>query len=46
MYVEGNVYPLGRVVNIGGRYAIWIYLEEGKVAEWLSAKRVGSNGLV
>jgi len=41
--VEGDVYSLDRVVNTGGRYAIWIYLEEGEVVEWLSARRVGEK---
>jgi len=41
--VEGQVYPLDRVVNTGGRRALWIFLEEGEVAEWLSAKRVGEE---
>ena len=41
--VEGQVYPLDRVVNTGGRRALWIFLEEDEVAEWLSAKRVGEE---
>jgi hypothetical protein len=41
--VEGQVYPLDGVVNTGGRRALWIFLEEDEVAEWLSAKRVGEE---
>jgi hypothetical protein len=41
--VEGQVYSLDRVVNTGGRHAVWIYLEDGEVVEWLSAKRAGEE---
>jgi len=41
--VGGQVYPLGRVVNTGGRRAVWIYLGDGEFAEWLSARRVGEE---
>jgi hypothetical protein len=41
--VEGQVYSLDRVVNTGGRRAVWIYLEDGEFVEWLSAKRVGEE---
>ncbi len=41
--VEGQVYPLDRVVATGGRRATWIYLEDGEVAEWLPARRVGEE---
>jgi hypothetical protein len=41
--VEGIVYPIEKVVNTGGRRAIWIYLEDGEIVEWLSAKRVGEE---
>jgi hypothetical protein len=41
--VEGQAYPLDRVVDTGGRRAIWIYLEDGEFVEWLSAKRVGEE---
>jgi hypothetical protein len=41
--VEGQVYPLDRVVDTGGRNAVWIYLEDGEFVEWLSARRVGEE---
>jgi hypothetical protein len=41
--VEGRVYPLDRVVDTGGRNAVWIYLEDGEFVEWLPTKRVGEE---
>jgi hypothetical protein len=41
--VEGQVYPVDRVVNTNSRRATWIYLEDGEFAEWLSARRVGEE---
>jgi len=39
--VEGQVYPLKRLVHTGGRDALWIYLEDGEFAELLNKKQVG-----
>jgi hypothetical protein len=41
--VEGQVYPIDRVVDTNSRRAIWIYLEDGEFVEWLPAKRVGEE---
>jgi hypothetical protein len=41
--VEGQVYPLDGVVHTNSRRALWIYLEDGEIAEWLPARRVGEE---
>jgi len=41
--VEGCVYPIVRVVNTGGRCALWIYLEDNEFFKFLPAKQVGQN---
>jgi hypothetical protein len=41
--VGGQVYPIDRVVHTGGRWATWIYLEDGEFAEMLTKKQVGSE---
>jgi hypothetical protein len=41
--VEGQVYPIDRVKDTGGRRAVWIYLEDGEFVEWLPARRVGEE---
>jgi len=38
--VNGQVYPVNRVVHTGGRRALWIYLEDGEFAEMLNKKQV------
>ena len=39
--VDGEIYPIDRLVHTGGRDAIWIYLEEGEFAVLLNKKQVG-----
>ena len=39
--VNGQVYPIDRVVHTGARRATWIYLENGEFAEMLTKKQVG-----
>ena len=39
--VDGEVYPLDRLVHTGGRDAIWIYLEDNEIAIMLNKKQVG-----
>jgi len=39
--VDGEFYPWERMVHTGGRNAVWIYLEEGEEAIWLSANKKG-----
>ena len=41
--VNGTVYPIDRVVYTGGRWALWIYLEDGEIAVMLDKKQVGSE---
>jgi len=41
--VDGQVYPIDRVVHTGGRWATWIHLDEGEVAEMLTKKEVGKE---
>jgi len=41
--VDGEIYPIDRVVNTGGRYALWIYLDNDEVATMLPAKQVGQE---
>ena len=41
--VNGQVYPIDRVVHTGARRAIWIYLEDGEFAEMLNKKQVGMD---
>jgi hypothetical protein len=41
--VEGQVYPIDRVVHTNSRRATWIYLEDGEFVEWLPARRVGEE---
>jgi hypothetical protein len=41
--VDGEIYPWNRIVHTGGRNALWIYLEEGEEAIWLSAKERGKE---
>jgi hypothetical protein len=36
--VDGEKYPIDRVVHTGGRRALWIYLEDGEEAILLSSK--------
>jgi hypothetical protein len=43
LIVDGEFYPWNRIVHTGGRDAIWIYLEEGEEAIWLSAKERGKE---
>jgi len=41
--VEGQVYPIDRIVHTGGRWALWIYLEDGETVEVLTKREVGSE---
>jgi hypothetical protein len=41
--VNGQVYPIDRVVHTGARRALWIYLEDGEFAEMLTKKQVGMD---
>jgi hypothetical protein len=41
--VDGEFYPWERIVHTGGRNAVWIYLEDGEEAIWLSAREKGQE---
>jgi hypothetical protein len=41
--IEGEFYSWDKVVHTGGRNAIWIYLEDGEEAVWLSANKRGKR---
>jgi hypothetical protein len=41
--VDGQIYPLERIVQTGGRNAVWIYLDEDEEAIWLSAGKRGTK---
>ena len=41
--VEGQVYPLERIVHTGGRNALWLFLDKDEEAIWLSANKRGTE---
>jgi len=41
--VGDGIYPIDRVVHTGGRWALWIYLEDREFAEMLTKKQAGMD---